>query len=101
MDTLTRFVIWLMDTSVSEAKLDESQTSSDKPAGTKESEMVCAESQPCLPETAPFDSMTAGDKSGAGVEELEVTLAESQSGSDILFETDTNLFLAGGERSSL
>lgn len=64
-----------MATSGLEAELDESQTSSDKPAGTKESEMVCAESQPCSnkPETAPFDSMTAGDKSGAGVEELEVT----------------------------
>ena len=64
-----------MATSGLEAELDESQTSSDRPAGTKELEMVCAESQPCFnkPETAPFDSMTAIDKSRAGVEESEVT----------------------------
>ena len=65
-------------TTGSEDEWDESETSSDKPAGTRESETVCAESQPRS--NKPEQGMTAGDKSGAGVVGSKVTCVDSQSG---------------------
>lgn len=81
-----------MGTTGLEAEWDELQISSDKPAGTTESEIVSAESQPPsnTPETAPFDLITACDESGTGLVGSKVTCVELQSGCEILLETDTN-----------
>ena len=86
-----------------EAESDESQTSSAKPPCTTESETACAESQrrSNKPETGTFDLMTTDDKSGTALVGSRSTSVESQSGCDILLETATTLFLAGGERTSL
>ena len=80
-------------------RLDESGTSSDEPAGTRESETACAESQPCSKKTE--SGMTVGDTSGSGVAGSKVTCVELQSGCVMSLATDTTLFLAGGERISL
>ena len=70
----------------SEAEWDELQSSSDKSAGTTESEIACVESQPWSnkPENAPVEMMTAGEKSGTSLRGSEVTCAESQKSCDVI-----------------
>lgn len=64
---------------------------------------LCAESQhrSNKPETATFDFVTGNDKSKTALVGSRDVCVELQSGFEILLETNTNLFLAGGERTSL